>query len=178
MKKRMILALMLIGLLAFGAGLGTYAWFTSQATSTDNVFQTGTLKIENPGDGIFASGILEVDNIYPSWTGSKDIIITNSGSLDFIFRLNNITLKASTDNAGMLFNGEHGLEISFDGEEWFKAKEVLNYEFGEITTEEGTEKITVHYRLPEEAGNNYQGIAATLEFNFFATQVNNTDWEE
>ncbi len=178
MSKKALLSLLLIGVLAFGAGLGTYAWFTSQATSTDNVFETGTLVIDNPGNGEFTSGILAVDNIYPSWTGNKTITITNSGSLDFQFRLNNITLKGSNDDAGILYNGSNGLEVSFDNATWYKANAVSNIVFGTITATEDTQNITVYYRLPSAANNDYQGKTAELEFNFLATQVGNDTWAE
>lgn len=39
----MVITVMLIGLIG---GVGTYAWFTSSATSTDNLFTAGTLRIE------------------------------------------------------------------------------------------------------------------------------------
>ncbi|WP_069650494.1 TasA family protein [Caloranaerobacter ferrireducens] len=179
MKKRLVLIMILIGLLAFGIGMGTYAWFTSSVTSTNNVFKTGTLKIKNPGNGVFASGILNVNNIYPGWIGQKDITITNAGTLDFKFKLYNITLKSpdnSSDN--ILYSGEYGLRVSFDNKTWYKVNEIKNYEFGEITTDQGTKTITVYYKLPKAAGNDYQGKSVTLEFNFVATQTENKGWSE
>ncbi|KGG79949.1 hypothetical protein Y919_09060 [Caloranaerobacter azorensis H53214] len=178
MKKRLILIVTLIGLLAFGIGMGTYAWFTSSVVSTDNVFKTGTLKIKNPGNGVFATGILDVKNIYPGWVGEKSITIENAGTLDFKFKLVNITLKSSSDNNGILYNGNPSLEISFDNQKWYRVSEIKDYEFGQITTDQGKKTINVYYKLPSDAGNSYQGKSATLEFNFVATQVENTSWSE
>lgn len=178
MKKRLVLIMILIGLLAFGIGMGTYAWFTSSVTSTNNVFKTGKLEIKNPGNGVFASGILNVDNIYPGWTGQKNITITNAGTLAFKFKLKDITLKSSSNEGEILYNGANGLRVSFDDQKWYKVKDITNYVFDKQINKGESKTITVYYKLPKAAGNAYQGKSVTLEFNFEATQIENTGWSE
>lgn len=178
MKKRLVLIILLIGLLAFGIGMGTYAWFTSIVTSTDNVFKTGTLVIKNPGNGVFAKGILDVKNIYPGWSRSAQITIENAGTLDFKFKLSSIILQSSNDDDGILYNGAHGLEISFDNQKWYKVNEITNYVFDGQIDSKGKRDINIYYKLPKAAGNEYQGKSVTLEFNFVATQTENTGWSE
>lgn len=91
MKKRMILSYILIVALMFGAGMGTFAWFTSSVKSTNNVFATGSLTLGLSGQtteskpfsfgGYVAPGdIVTVDNSGES--GMSEIIIENTGSLD------------------------------------------------------------------------------------------------
>lgn len=85
MNKKLIISLVMIGILAFGAGLGTYAWFTSTATSTGNTYQSGTLAIDVDGslenDNKFE--LLSADNIAPGDViGEKTIEIDNRGSLN------------------------------------------------------------------------------------------------
>lgn len=183
MKKKAIISLVLVAMLAFGIGAGSFAWFTSTATSANNVFAAGTLEIANPGDGVFSIGVAEVNNIYPTWTGSQTITVKNTGSLDFMYRLANITLKSFSAKNGVaqdiLFNGTNGLEVSFDNTNWVKANAVANKDFGTIAanaTKDNTATFTIYYRLPQDANNDYQGASATLNFNFLATQTQNTGW--
>jgi len=179
MSKKALLSLVLVGVMALGLGIGSYAWFTSEATSTDNIFKTGTLEISDLDSGELVEGVLNVENIYPTWTGHKTITITNSGSLDFKFGLKNIELQSSNDDNGILFSGDNGLEISFDNENWYKVNNITNLMLGQITVEEETKDITVYYRLPKEANDDYQGKEATLQFNFYATQTNNDEiWSD
>lgn len=46
MNKKLLISLVLVGCIAIGAGLATYAWFTSNATSTANTINTGELKFK------------------------------------------------------------------------------------------------------------------------------------
>lgn len=179
MNRKIFISLLLIGVLAFGAGLGTFAWFTSTATSANNIFETGTLVIKPLDDNVFASGITSINNIYPGWSGSKTVTITNTGSLNFMYRLENIELTGSNDTAGILYNGADGLLVSFDNTNYVLAKNLSNYNFPELaanSTKDATQTITVYFKLPESANNDYQGKTATLKFNFFATQTTNTSW--
>ena len=44
--KRTLTAMVLIGIVAMLAGAGTYAYFSSTRTSTDNIFSSGTITLE------------------------------------------------------------------------------------------------------------------------------------
>lgn len=175
--KKSLISLLLIGLLAFGAGAGTFAWFTSEATSAGNVFDAGTLTIDNPGDGAMVSTVANVANAFPGWSGSKTITVTNSGSLDFQFRLDSITEAAGSDS--VLFDGADGLEVSVDGgANYFPVNTFAGTDsLGTIAAGQ-TGTFDILYRLPNTADNTYQDAVTTLEFNFLATQGANTTWAE
>ncbi len=82
MNKKIIISVLLIGVLAFSLGLGSYAWFTSQATSSDNTFTTGTLRLDQGGLEAFNLND-EVNKLKPSdITRLITIDIINDGSLD------------------------------------------------------------------------------------------------
>ncbi|EOD01702.1 TasA family protein [Caldisalinibacter kiritimatiensis] len=170
MKKRMILSLVLVGLLAFGVGMGTFAWFTSQATSENNVFETGTLVIDDPGA---LTANMTVDNIYPSWVSEeKTITVHNSGSLDFKYRM---SVEALTDN--ILYDGDTPLQISVNGADFVDINQLAYVDLGEIAAgSDGT--FTVQFKLPDEANNDYQDESATFTFVFDATQTGNTGWAQ
>ncbi|MTI48865.1 MAG: hypothetical protein FH761_13555 [Firmicutes bacterium] len=88
MTKKALLSITLIGLLAFGVGMGTYAWFTSQATSSNNSFATGTLALATAGEGSINID-LNTANLQPGdiltgddTTEFASITIENDGSLN------------------------------------------------------------------------------------------------
>lgn len=113
MKKRLVLTLMLIGLLAFGAGLGTYAWFTSTATSTDNVFETGTLNLDvnNNNGEPFALNLGTINNMQPGdLTDEVSVNIKNDGSLDLVW-FGKIILLGDTKLAEALYVEDMKMEF-------------------------------------------------------------------
>lgn len=84
MSKKAMVSLLLIGLMAFGAGLGTYAWFTSQATSAGNTFSAGNLVVDlndNARNETFDLGV--IGNMQPGdKTGEAVFEFLNTGSLN------------------------------------------------------------------------------------------------
>lgn len=60
----MLIAVMIIGL--FG-GIGTYAWFTSSATSTENTFDAGSLEIEKIQYGETPTPLFSTSYDDPTW---------------------------------------------------------------------------------------------------------------
>jgi len=83
MRRNIIISLILIALLAFGAGFGTYAWFTSQSAMTTKEIKAGTLKLEDLGSfeeydlGEIVSNMAPGDE-----TDEVSILIENAGTLD------------------------------------------------------------------------------------------------
>lgn len=85
MNKKLIISLVMIGILAFGAGLGTFAWFTSTAASTGGTFTAGTLKIDVNGslDNDEKFAIIPIDKMAPGDDPIfKTLTITNEGNLN------------------------------------------------------------------------------------------------
>lgn len=173
MKKKAIISLVLIAMLAFGIGAGSFAWFTSQATSTDNVFTAGTLTIDSPGT--IATSDLGVSNIYPSWNESKTVTVHNNGSLDFKYRM---SVQALTEN--ILYDGTTPLQVKVNGGDWenINALGVDGYiELGTIAAG-GDDTFTIAFRLPEAANDTYQAASGTFSFVFDATQTTNPGWAQ
>jgi len=172
MSKKLIISLVMIGILAFGAGLGSYAWFTSEAVSSDNVFETGTLKIgDEEGEGRIVPTELGFDKIFPSWERTYSVEVENNGSLEFKYGIESITLKEGSE---LLYKGPNGLEISFDGTTFMSLDKVDYQYLGRIAAgKKGSFDVT--FRLPYTAGDEFQGLSATLIINFYATQVENND---
>jgi predicted ribosomally synthesized peptide with SipW-like signal peptide len=94
MKKKLVLTLLVIGLLTFGVGMGTYAWFSAQVdvTQGEEVFEVGTMALEKvqmgdtPGD-IFARINTQPMTFSQAWGEYvRDFRINNSGSLEVDIR--------------------------------------------------------------------------------------------
>ena len=170
MKKKAIISLVLIAMLAFGIGAGSFAWFTSQATSADNVFTAGTLEIKANETVQFSK---DISNIYPVWSDSNTIKISNTGTLPLKFRV-----SMTTSNDTGLFSGNHPLQIKINDGEWVNVGAIQPEEFNTPLAAAGETDLVMSYRLPEGADNSYQGKAGTLNFTFDATQTENPGWTQ
>lgn len=169
MKKRAILALALAAMLAFGAGVGTMAWFTSTATSDRNVFQTGTLTINGPGRNQVVENVVDITNIYPGWEGHSTINVRNTGSLAFKYKVS----VQSRENS-LLYNGLHKLQVKVNDSEFMPINEFNDIPLG-IIANGGEKEITFEFNLPTTAGNEYQNLMDRFDFVFEATQLENNE---
>jgi predicted ribosomally synthesized peptide with SipW-like signal peptide len=169
MNKKVIISLVLVALMGFGTAIGTYAYFTSTATSTANVFTAGTLTIAGPGANGIASGLLEVTNIYPGWEQSNTVTITNSGSLPFKYKV-----TATTTDYDKLWNGADGLQVSVNDGTFVDIDQFSNVLLGSIKAG-GTQDVKFTFKLPTTANDDYQGLSNSINFVFDATQIENNE---
>lgn len=170
MKKKAIISLVLIAVMAFGIGAGSFAWFTSQATSTNNEFKAGTLTIDSPGT--ITADLAEINNIYPSWNKSKTVTVHNSGSLDFKYRISVQPLEGN-----ILYDGETPLQVKINDGSWTNINELGYVELGTIAAGQDGQ-FDIAFQLPSEADNEYQGASATFTFVFDATQTTNPGYDQ
>lgn len=167
MKKKAIISLILIAVMAFGIGAGSYAWFTSQATSTNNVFAAGTLVIGVPevDDNV---GVFNVETWEPGKSETKTIEVKNLGTLPFKYRV-----SASMVEGEALYNKldlvikKGDVEI-YDG----KLAGLSNLQVSDNLDKDGVENLSFTVSFPEDAGNEYQGLSTMVNFVFDAAQVN------
>jgi len=61
--KKILTAIVLIGIVAMLAGAGLYAYFSDTETSSGNVFTAGVMDLNKPADAVIA-----IDNAYPGYT--------------------------------------------------------------------------------------------------------------
>lgn len=110
MSKKALLSLLLIGVLAFGAGLGTYAWFTSTATSQNNEFEAGTIQLDVNGASDAQNFEIDLkDNlIQPS-----DVLTTGEGGYSTITIRNKGNLPMATFGRFTLEGNMTDEEIQF-----------------------------------------------------------------
>jgi len=177
MKIKVILSLILVGILAFAAGLGTVAYFTSQATSDDNVFATGTLIIGAPNNGS-NTGVFSFRNWYPGYSETKTIDVKNLGTLPFKYRIKADITDDSGANLGNVLNVTitAGTKQIYSGTLAQLAS--AGFIFDDVLTlgEGESQNLSISVKMQETAGNPYQAASATVKFTFDATQTNNPGW--
>ncbi|WP_353892422.1 TasA family protein [Proteinivorax hydrogeniformans] len=162
MKKVLIVALACM--LAFGGGLATWAWFTSSATSTDNTFTAGTLKVNESGVSVTETGTVDIQNLQPGDQTKLEFDVINDGTLEFKYRFRLGELE------GGLVGGENPLLVSVDGEDWGQISTEY-FEDDGYTLAKGKRSIKKLYvKMPKLAGNEYQGETASFKIIIEATQ--------
>jgi len=84
MNKKILASLIIIGILGFALGWGTYSYFSDTETSTGNTFQAGTLdlKVNDFDDPVGA--VVTLDNMCPCQFEEVSVKLTNVGSQDGI----------------------------------------------------------------------------------------------
>jgi predicted ribosomally synthesized peptide with SipW-like signal peptide len=148
--------LIVIGALLIGGA--TVAWFTSTAENTRNSFQSGTLNIKL--DREQGNYYFDIHNIAPGDQDSQPIVVSNTGSLDLVYQI-------SYTIAGVLAEGEHPLEIQI----FNISEECIDQGFDRRLTSGQQEVLTITWKMPEEAGNEYQGGTAQFDLLVKASQV-------
>jgi predicted ribosomally synthesized peptide with SipW-like signal peptide len=91
-QPQSLLALTIVlGMLSLLAGQGTLAYFTSSATSTNNVFNTGTvtLKLADANESALSAitGSFGAANFRPGDTAAGYVTVSNTGTLSFDYGL-------------------------------------------------------------------------------------------
>ena len=81
MNKRILISLSVIGAVAALVIGGTIAYFSDTETSTGNTFTAGTLNLK-VGDNDPTTWNFQVENIKPGDSGSKEVVLQNTGSID------------------------------------------------------------------------------------------------
>lgn len=176
MNKKSIAALALAAVMTFGVGASSYAWFTSQAKSTNNTIQTGTLAIGLAGTS--AQYPFTLNNLYPGIEGSKTghITVKNNGSINLMYKISSVYAGGDQNLyniADLKITTSAGAPIFSD--KLYKLSTAL----ANVTLPVGkTETLNYTVSLPgEETGNYYQDKVAYINFVFDAAQYNTTsDW--
>lgn len=145
-KKKIGLA---IASTAVGATLiaaGTSALFTSETSNDGNTFAAGTLKIQL--DKPNGNHYFEVSNLAPGDEGEVPIVVSNTGTLDLRYNIEEyITGPLKDSDLDVNFYDSKGNEIEENAPRNIPAGE--------------KETITAKYSLPLEAGNEFQNTSST-----------------
>ncbi|WP_181686285.1 TasA family protein [Halorhabdus salina] len=170
-RRRILAGVLVIGLAAAAAGVGTFALFSDEATSPDNTINAGTLNLD-PVDGNFT-----VDNIYPTQSTTQNITTSYQESGDIGSNLN---VSISTADPSNAFSDQLDVDsavLKVDGStvETLADSGTLSDLEGThsgLTTLNGGEDIAleVTFTLGEDTSNTFQGDSLDITVSFNATQ--------
>jgi len=183
MKKKMLVSLLLIGLVAALVAGGTFAYFTSVVTNTGNTFTAGTLDIKTntPTSAFFNIG--GTSGMKPGDSGSATLTLTNSGTI----AASNVALSTAITptvgpNKGDLANDLY-VTVSVNGTPINATPETLTQFAASAPTlagiaAGGTETFTVAWTFKDNGtpnsntteDNAYQGSSDSVAFTFTANQ--------
>lgn len=187
MNKRTFLIAVAVVVACAMAGAGTMAYFTSQATSENNAFVTGTLILGGVIDGEDVAETFEnvaIGNLrpgVPAVVGTT--ILKNVGTLPFkLYRITADDFQLDDNVNGVTWDELDdllALTVEINGEHVYTGK------FSQLVLENGGFFDPIYDIFPDEeldmtlsvlmdssAGNRYQGLRFTCDFTVYAAQNN------
>lgn len=169
MRWKIVSSLMVLALAAALISGATFAWFTSQATNANNLFQAGTLTI-NVSDPTDGGAAFNVGNMAPGDVVSGTLVLENTGSLPCKVRA-----RVVGDASGEA-NLANVLEVNFNNQGWQPLTSVLNTWFlvenGNAIASGATVSLPAQVRMMASAGNEYQNQTWSGDIEFEAIQDN------
>ena len=187
MNKKKLSALLLAGTLTAGVVGGTFAWFTSQDTVT-NQFTTGKTDNDDPDAGIkIVEKFNEPDKVLPGDETNKDVQVKNTANYDQFIRVkfekkfvkvdeNGEKTEIKTDSTGKPLDTSL-IELNFtthfnkNGEnkeagQWVKSTETdekgnkvdYYYYIGKVAGDSHTNTLLDSVTLSSKAGNEYKNL--------------------
>ncbi|ASJ15265.1 TasA family protein [Thermococcus radiotolerans] len=193
---KMLASLVLVGIVLFGIGAGTWAQFTDTETSTDNYIAAGTLDLVVGGENPLSTSLNYTDEfgyVYPGWEDSTWFYVKNDGSIDGKLYLD----ISYSDSPGLTpepeqeYYAEHGgsdvgelsqylyVEIYYSDDTNFDASKLVwngyvsewpgEKELGELPAGE-IRYIKVKASIDSDVGNIIQGDSLTVNVTFTLKQ--------
>lgn len=198
MNKKKLSALLLAGTLTAGVVGGTFAWFTSQDTVT-NQFTTGKTDNDDPDAGIkIVEKFNEPDKVLPGDETNKDVQVKNTANYDQFIRVkfekkfvkvdkdgNRTEIK--TDSTGEALDASL-IELNFtdylkntkaEGT-WFEGEDGYYYYIGKVAGGSHTNTLLDSVTLSSKAGNEYKNLGFDVTVVADSIQASNDaykDWK-
>lgn len=190
MVKRLILAVLAIGVLSTLAGLAGLAVFTDSQAVDANTFSTGTVDISTAP----TTALVTFSNMAPGDTTTQSLVATNAGTLGLRYAISasatNADAKGLKDQLVLTIKT---IDVTtpgtpcdnFDGTQLYTGdadgttgalvgSNVQGAQAGDRTLASGSETLCFRVNLPLATGNAFQNATTTATFTFDAEQtVNN-----
>ncbi|WP_167716148.1 SipW-dependent-type signal peptide-containing protein [Thermococcus sp. ES12] len=189
---KMLASLVLVGIVLFGIGAGTWAYFDDTETSSGNYLTTTIMDLQLSLDGSTWYDTVPDDwknvfmgTVYPGWdSGMQSLYVKNEGELSGTlylwvnWSLDEGVNPESETNGGQTLEDVIHVEVWYGGElkfndtlsNWHHKGFDTKLELGSLPG--GTsEEIKVHAWIPyDEAGNDIQGDEITFNFGLYLKQ--------
>jgi spore coat-associated protein N len=191
LRVKMLMTLVVLGVAASIAGLGTFATFTSSTAAQAENLSTGTVSIALGTANRLTVG---ATNLVPGDTLQRAVDITNDGSAG-TSSVGTISLTTAASSSSQLdADATAGLQMNIDkcSIAWTESGPPYTYTCGGTTstvlasravigtdvslsnmssvTAGSTDRLRVTLTLPSGAGNSLQGQSSTINYTFTANQ--------
>ena len=184
MNKKKLSALLLAGILTAGVVGGTFAWFTSKDTVTNQFATTGTNEPGNPDAGIkIEEEFQKPENVLPGTETNKDVLVKSTANYDQFIKVKfeKKFVKVDKDENGnekrteikkiQVAGKEYELDTSLielkftdyledtkaEGT-WFEGKDGYYYYIGKVAGGSYTNMLLDSVTLSSKAGNEYKNL--------------------
>ena len=184
MNKKKLSALLLAGILTAGVVGGTFAWFTSKDTVTNQFATTGTNEPGNPDAGIkIEEQFQKPENVLPGTETNKDVRVKSTANYDQFIKVKfeKKFVKVDKDENGnekrteikkiQVAGKEYELDTSLielkftdyledtkaEGT-WFEGKDGYYYYIGKVAGGSYTNMLLDSVTLSSKAGNEYKNL--------------------
>ena len=178
MNKKKLSALLLAGTLTAGVVGGTFAWFTSKDTVT-NQFATGGTNDDDSNAGIDIWEKFEKPtNVVPGTTTDKLVQVKNTSTYDQFIRVK-ITPKWEKDGLDASYLGLNFVEGSLGDEQgqWLKDGDYYYY-IGKVAGGKFTNTLLESVTLSKDAGNEYKNQKYQVVVDADSIQADNDAYKE
>lgn len=172
MNKKKLSALLLAGTLTAGVVGGTFAWFTSQDTVTNQFATAGTDEPDNPDAGIKIEEEFEKpENVLPGTETNKDVRVKSTAKYDQFIRVKfekkfiktnedgtktDVTDKLDTSLIELNFT-DYLKDTKAEGT-WFEGEDGYYYYIGKVAGGSYTNMLLDSVTLSSKAGNEYKNL--------------------
>ena len=172
MNKKKLSALLLAGILTAGVVGGTFAWFTSKDTVTNQFATTGTNEPGNPDAGIKIEEEFEKpENVLPGTETNKDVRVKSTAKYDQFIRVKFEKKFIKTNGDGTKTDVTDKLDTSLielnftnylkdtkaEGT-WFEGEDGYYYYIGKVAGGSYTNMLLDSVTLSSNAGNEYKNL--------------------
>ena len=172
MNKKKLSALLLAGILTAGVVGGTFAWFTSKDTVTNQFATTGTNEPGNPDAGIkIEEEFQKPENVLPGTETNKDVRVKSTAKYDQFIRVKFEKKFIKTNGDGTKTDVTDKLDTSLielnftnylkdtkaEGT-WFEGEDGYYYYIGKVAGGSYTNMLLDSVTLSSNAGNEYKNL--------------------
>lgn len=172
MNKKKLSALLLAGILTAGVVGGTFAWFTSKDTVTNQFATTGTDEPGNPDAGIeIEEEFQKPENVLPGTETNKDVRVKSTAKYDQFIRVKFEKKFIKTNGDGTKTDVTDKLDTSLielnftnylkdtkaEGT-WFEGEDGYYYYIGKVAGGSYTNMLLDSVTLSSKAGNEYKNL--------------------
>ena len=172
MNKKKLSALLLAGILTAGVVGGTFAWFTSKDTVTNQFATGGTDEPDNPDAGIkIEEEFQKPENVLPGTETNKDVRVKSTAKYDQFIRVKFEKKFIKTNGDGTKTDVTDKLDTSLielnftnylkdtkaEGT-WFEGEDGYYYYIGKVAGGSYTNMLLDSVTLSSNAGNEYKNL--------------------